>query len=858
MLSCVLPMTTPLLLRDILLNVALWGVLGVTILVGSSDVGRAAEVPEGAAILQQLRSFATLGSVLYVAAHPDDENTQVITYLARGRGYRTAYLSLTRGDGGQNVLGSQLGEALGVARTQELLAARRLDGGRQFFTRAKDFGYSKSADETLRIWDRQAVVGDLVRVIREFRPDVIITRFSPKAAPTHGHHTASAVLAVEAFGLSADPTAFPEQLRELRPWQARRIVHNIGLGAAAANPGAGMAIAGAPASVPDGPGVVKLEVGGRDPVSGESFASIAARSRGMHKTQGFGIGGSPVNEGSRIEPFVLLAGDPPTKDLLDGVDTTWNRVPGGAEIARAVEEAIAKFKVQDPAASVPALLALRRRVAALPTDPVVSDKREQLDRIIQACLGLEVDTVADRAEVVPGETLKLRHTAVVRSRISVRWTAVRYPAARRTINMSLQLHPNRPVARGASQLVPAGAAPSQPYWLRTEGTAGLFDVDDPSFIGRAENSPTFPLDYVFEVGGQTLVIAGEAMPAADSARPALRRRLEVIAPVSLRFVAGAELFAPGAARPLTVELTAARARVAGTVQLDPATGWTVTPASQPFRLTAPGEHARFTFTVTAPAQLTAASLGASVEINGRRFNQQRLEVRYDHLPLQLLQPPARARAVSLELATRGRHVGYLPGAGDDVPAALEQMGYEVTSLTGADLTPEQLRGLDAVVIGIRAFNVRTDLAERLPALFAYVEAGGTLIAQYNTLDGLREGWLAPFQLRLSRDRVTDEHAPVTILTPEYPVLTTPNRITAADFEGWVQERGLYFPDQWDERFTAILASADAGERPLKGGLLVARHGTGYFVYTSLAWFRQLPEAVPGAYRLFANLVSLGK
>jgi hypothetical protein len=251
-------------------------------------------------------------------------------------------------------------------------------------------------------------------------------------------------------------------------------------------------------------------------------------------------------------------------------------------------------------------------------------------------------------------------------------------------------------------------------------------------------------------------------------------------------------------------------------------------------------------------------LGASLEINGRRFNQQRVEVHYDHLPRQLLQPPARVKAVSVELATRGHHVGYLPGAGDDVAAAVEQMGYEVTTLTGADLTPERLRGLDAVVIGIRAFNVRPDLAERLPALFAYVEAGGTVVVQYNTLDRLREGWLAPFHLRLSRERVTDEQAPVTILAPEHPVLTTPNRITAADFEGWVQERGLYFPDQWDERFTAILASGDAGETPLKGGLLAARHGTGYFVYTSLAWFRQLPEGVPGAYRLFANLVSLGK
>src|SRR5437763_4660161 len=503
-------------------NVRVYAAVGVAVLMSASSISHAGQITTGAAIFQELRSFATMASVLYVAAHPDDENTQVITYFARGRGYRTAYLSLTRGDGGQNLLGPQLGESLGVARTQELLAARRLDGGRQYFTRAKDFGYSKNAEETLSVWDRQAVLGDIVRVIREFRPDVIITRFSPKPAPTHGHHTASAVLAVEAFRLAADPAAFPEQLSTLRPWQARRIVHNVGLGAAAANPGAGMAVAGSPANVPDGPGVVKLEVGGRDPVSGESFASIAARSRGMHKTQGFGIGGAPVNEGSRIEPFVLLAGDAATNDLLDGVDTTWTRVPGGADIARSIDEAIAKFNARDAAARVPGLLALRRRLAALPEDPIVSDKRQQLDRIIQACLGLEVDTVVDRAEVVPGETLKLRHTAVVRSRVPVRWTAVRYPSAHRAINRAVELRPNQPVVREASQVVPAGMPPSQPYSLRTEATAGPVDVDDPSLIGRAANPPTFPPEYVLALGGQTLVIPGPPLPAAAPAKPTPR------------------------------------------------------------------------------------------------------------------------------------------------------------------------------------------------------------------------------------------------------------------------------------------------------------------------------------------------
>jgi LmbE family N-acetylglucosaminyl deacetylase len=851
-------MAWSLVVRASLRSVPVCAAVGVAVLVIACSSSHAVEVSTGAVILQELRSFATTGSVLYVAAHPDDENTQVITYFARGRGYRTAYLSLTRGDGGQNLLGPQLGEALGVARTQELLAARRLDGGRQYFTRAKDFGYSKNAEETLGVWNRRAVLGDIVRVIREFRPDVIITRFSPEPAQTHGHHTASAVLAVEAFRLAADPTAFAEQLGDLKPWRARRIVHNVGRGIATANPAAGVAIGGLPADVPDGPGVAKLDVGGRDPASGESFGSIAARSRAMHKTQGFDITAPPLNEGSRVEAFKHLAGDMATGDLFAGIDTTWARIPGGAEIARSIDEAIGGFNAHDVAAAVPALLAIRHRLAALASDPLVADKRAQLDRIIQACIGLEVDSVVDRAEVVPGESVKLHHRAVVHSRVPVRWTAIRQPGGHGALSNALDLRPDQPVIRETSWVVPAGTSPTQPYWLRGEGTAGTFAVDDPALVGRPEDPPVLPLEYAFEVGGQRLVIPGEPMAAGDPGHSALSRRLTIIAPVSLRFIAGVQLFPPGASRPVAVEVSAARAGAAGTVHLDAPAGWTVTPGAHRFRLGAPGEHARFTFMVTAPARRMTAALDASVEINGRRFAQERVEVRYAHLPLQLLQPPARAKLLAVDVATRGHRVGYLPGAGDEVPAALEQMGYAVTSLTGADLTPERLRGLDAVVIGVRAFNVRTDLAERLAALFAYVEAGGTVVAQYNTLDRLREAWLAPFQLHLSRDRVTDEQAPVTILAPGHPVLTTPNRITPADFDGWVQERGLYFPDRWDERFTPILACSDAGEAPLKSGLLVARHGNGHVVYTSLAWFRQLPEGVAGAYRLFANLVSLGK
>jgi len=825
----------------------------VSLLVALAASSLAAESLPAAAILQDLRSFREMGSVLYIAAHPDDENTQLIAYLARGRHYRTAYLSVTRGDGGQNVLGPEFDEELGVIRTQELLAARRIDSGRQFFTRAIDFGFSKNYRETLSIWDRQQVLSDMVRVIREFRPDVLITRFSPQPGNTHGHHTASAVLAIEAFKLAGDPKAFPEQLGDLTPWQPKRVLLNAGGFGRGGGGGGSNAV-----------GVIQIEAGGNDPVSGESFAEIAGRSRAMHKTQGLGNfgGGGRGGGGPRLESFQLLGGEPATNDILDGVDTTWGRVSGGAEMGKLTDEVITKFNPQDLVASVPALLTLRSRLTALTTkDPVVIEKRAQLDRILQACLGLEVKTVIPQAEVVPGEVLKLHHSVIVRSSIPVRWLAVRYPNIKNMSedSKSMELRRDQAAIREATQTLPANTPLTQPYWLREEHTTGMFRVDDPSLIGRPENPPAFPLEEVFEVGGQTLVIPDEPVEVTtDPTKGEIDRRLDVIAPVSLKFASDVRLFAPGAARPVEVDVTAFRADTAGTLQLEAPAGWKVTPATQSFRLKAIGDRARFTFTVTAPQQPATAGITARAEIKGARFSSRRVEIRYDHIPVQLLQPPARVKAVSLDLAIRGRQVGYLPGAGDSVAEGLEQMGYTVTQLTGADLTPERLKNFDAVVIGIRAFNTRTDLGPQMTNLFAYVDAGGNVIVQYNRPNGLQVDKLAPFDLRLSGARVTDENAPVTFLAPDHPALNAPNKITSADFEGWVQERGLYFPNQWDEHFTPIIACSDPGEVPLKGGLLVAKYGKGYFVYTGLAFFRQLPAGVPGAYRLFANLVSLGK
>jgi hypothetical protein len=534
---------------------------------------------------------------------------------------------------------------------------------------------------------------------------------------------------------------------------------------------------------------------------------------------------------------------------MDGIDLTWNRVPGGAALIPLIDEAVAKFNPADPSASVPALLAIRTKLAAVPTDPLVADKRAQLDRILQACLGLQVEATIEQAEVVPGEKIAIKTAGPV---LPYSNSVPRY-----------YVNGRRVAAVGDADkdiiTIPADTPLTQPYWLREEGAAGIARVSDPSLIGLPENPPSVRVEVEYAIGAQTLILSTEPVFVSGGTR----RRLDIIPPVSLALNSEIFLLAPGTTKAVTVEVTAARTVNAGVLRLEAPAGWSVAPAQQNFHLPNVGDKARVIFNVTAPVQPDSGRLTATAEIDGHRYSNQRQKIRYDHIPVQLLQPPARARVVSFELATRGLNVGYLPGAGDYVAKCLEQMGYIVRPLTGADLTLEKLTGLDAVVIGVRAFNERTDLKDNLPGLFAWVEAGGTVIAQYNRPNGLKAPQLGPYPLSIEGPapalRVTDETAPVKFIATDSLALNGPNRIGPADFEGWVQERGAYFPSSWDnDRYTALLTMSDPGEAPLKSSILVARHGKGYYVYTGLAFFRQLPAGVPGAYRLFANLVSLGK
>lgn len=802
------------------------------------------EPAPGAALRQQLASFATTGTLLHVAAHPDDENTHLITYFARARGYRTGYLSLTRGDGGQNEIGPEFDAKLGVARTQELLEARKLDGGVQFFTRAIDFGYSKSAEETLRFWDRREVLGDVVRIIRQFRPDVIVTRFSPRGGGTHGHHTASGMLGVEAFQLAADPAAYPEQIAEgLRPWQARRVVLNSG--------GSGRG---------GGEGGLRLDIGGADPATGEGLGTIAGRSRARHITQGFGSfgargGGSGPNEQS----FTVLGGEPATRDLFDGVDVTWGRYgPAGVELAAAIEAVRRDFRPEQPAASVPALFALRRRLEALTADALIADRRRQLEGIIQECLGLRAQATADRAEVVPGAALRWNLELFAGAAAAVRLRSVRL-GERELPEARGEVLPGGVWRLQTEADVSADQPLTHPYWLREEGAAGLFTVADRKLIGRAEDPPAFSWTFVVELGGEqlSLVVPGEAAETGE--RVGRRRGVAIVAPVVFQLVHEVELFAPGATREVQVKLTREGAPLAGRLVAEAGEGWKAEVPASEFRAGS-GAPATVAVRVTAPAAGGTARLRLLAEVGGRRYAGQRAEIRYPHLAPQVLQPPAVVRLVAADVRVNARQIGYLPGAGDDLERALIQLGCRVRQLQGKDLSPAGLAGLEAVVIGVRAFNERDDLAANLPGLFAWVQQGGTVVAQYNRPNGLAAPNLGPHALSIQGPapqlRVTDERSPVTFLLPAHPVLNTPNRIGPEDFAGWVQERGAYFPSSWDEqRWEAVLALADPGEAPLRSGLLVAKHGRGRYVYTGLAFFRQLPAGVPGAYRLLANLLS---
>ncbi|MFI5118941.1 MAG: PIG-L family deacetylase, partial [Thermoanaerobaculia bacterium] len=812
-----------------------------------------------------------VGGVLYVAAHPDDENTAFLAWASREKLVDAGYLSMTRGDGGQNLIGTESGELIGVLRTQELLAARRLDGAKQFFSRAIDFGYSKGPEETLRIWGKEQVLADTVRVIRTFRPDVIVTRFPATGEGGHGHHTASAILAEEAFKAAGDPSRFPEQLDTLTPWQPKRLLWNVFR-------------FGGDTPRKEVPGQITADLGAYNALLGRSYTEIAALSRNMHKSQGFG---SAERRGTWLNDFQNIAGVPAEKDLFEGIDLSWKRIEGGEKIGLLLKGAADSFDPLEPSAVVPALAkayALVDGVAAAARDgvnspskrisestprdgskrgegpkqmdPLLARKRHDIADAIRACLGIWVEAVASEPSAAPGASVKVSTMILNRSsrQAALESVAVTWAGAP---GEGGALATNEPLRREISLTLPGDIDTTQPYWLREPPGKGLFTVTDPALIGLPENPSPLVARFTVRVDGVAIPFeAPVVFRRTDPVKGEIYRPFVITPPVMATF--DEKVYAFGTEKPKKVRVTlTSGAAVSGVLRLRTEAGFVASPAEVPFAFTARGEEKAVAFTVTPPAAASAATLTAEAVVNGKVHSRGLVRVDYPHIPLQTLFPPAEAKVLRLDVKAPHAPVGYVMGSGDEVPDALRQMGYTVTLLTDDELENGDLSRYAAIVTGIRAYNTRPRLKLAQTRLLDYVGKGGTLLAQYNTLGDLVTEQLGPYPFKISRDRVTVEEAPVKFVNPASSLLLFPNRLTAADFDGWVQERGLYFPGTWDPRYETAIETHDPGESDKPGGLLYARHGKGAFVYTGYAFFRQLPAGIPGAYRLFVNLVSAG-
>ena len=808
-------------------------------------------------IEQSLHKLNELGSVLMIGAHPDDERTPVLAYFARGRHMRTAYLSATRGEGGQNLIGSEQGAQLGIIRTQELLAARRIDGAEQFFTRAIDFGFTRTPEETLQKWGRERLLSDMVWVIRSYRPDVIILCFTGTPRDGHGQHQASSIVGKEAFEVAGDPTRFPEQLKYVQPWKAKRLALSVFNFPPQGQPGLP---AGAAPPQPDGPPLptgprVNDDTGAFNPVLGYSYEEIAGMSRSQHRSQGMG---NVPRVGSVESGYVILSGAPTTKDLFDGIDTTWNRLPGGAAVGAILAEAIRAFEPAHPEKVAPALVKARALIAAI-NDPLAKIKLAELDEAIASCAGLYVEAQAREPEVTPGAKLAVTTTLLDRSSVPIRLEGARFegmftgdlPVEAATLEF------NKNKVLKAERQVPGSQPYTQPYWLLKAPSNDVYTVDDQTKIGLADNPPILQVRLRLSLDGTPFELVRPVQYRyADRAQGERVRPLVVIPPVAVNLPEAVAVFPNADSRKVEVSVRANVAKAEGSVRLEVPMGWKVEPKSSPFHIPSAGEQQELTFTITPPQTDTTAWLQAVASVAGRDIDSGVQVISYPHIPDQTLLITSDVKLVRADIHVTAHKIGYIMGAGDEMPDALRQMGVDVTLLSQSDLEKGDLTRFDAIVAGVRAYNVRPDIRTNQQRLLDYVKSGGVYIVQYNTGDtSLNVGPYAFTAPPGSKYRVTVEESPVTFTHVDSRLLQAPNHITPKDFDGWVQERGLYFASKWDPRYETVLSTKDPGEEAIAGGELWTHYGKGVYIFTAYSWFRQLPSGVPGAYRLFANLLS---
>ncbi|WP_304145487.1 PIG-L family deacetylase [Mesoflavibacter zeaxanthinifaciens] len=791
-----------------------------------------------------------LGTVLYVAAHPDDENTRLISYMSNHVKARTAYLSLTRGDGGQNLIGPEIRELLGVIRTQELLAARSVDGGEQRFTRANDFGYSKHPEETLNIWDKDQVLSDVILAIRQFKPDIIINRFDHRTpGTTHGHHTTSAMLSVEAFDLANNPNMYPEQAKTYGTWQPKRQFFNTSWWFYGSEENFEKA---------DKSKLLNFDIGVYYPSKGLSNNEIAALSRSKHLCQGFG---ALTQRGSQTEYIELINGDLPKDktNLFEGIDTSWNRVKGGKTIGDILKKVETNFNFENPSTHVIDLLLARQLIQQLDNEYWKNYKTQEIDAIIEACLGLYLEASASTPTASAGETITLNIEAVNRSPINMELVSYQLSTDKTATLKALPLKNNDKQNLEQSLTIPKNMQPSSPYWLNKKGTLGMYNVEDKNLIGKPETPRPISVTFYLTINNQPFSVTKPIVYRYSKPdKGELYRPFEIIPEASAKISEKVIIFDTDQQKDISVIVKAGRDNLNGFVQIAHPNNWSVFPEKQNIDIKYKGETQTLTFTVIPPKNQNEGLITPMVHVDEDVYTRELVEIDYEHIPYQTVVLPSESKVVRLDIKKRGENIAYIEGAGDVVPESLRQIGYNVMVLKPEDITAERLSAFDAVVVGIRAYNINEELKFKQQILFDFVENGGNMIVQYNTNRGLKVDNLSPFELKLSRDRVTDENAEVTLLAKDHPILNYPNQITKTDFEGWTQERGLYFPNQWSSEFTPILSMKDKGETEKQGSLLVAKHGKGYYIYTGLSFFREFPAGVSGAYRLFANMLSIGK
>lgn len=883
--------------------------------VAAATAGDIRPVPDGkgtSTLAQAVLRLPVVASLLHTGAHPDDENSALVAYVSRGLHARTAYLSLNRGEGGQNLIGPELYDAIGVIRTEELLTARRYDGAEQFFTRTYDFGFSKSAEETLKYWNHdEMLLSDVVRVIRRFRPDVIVSVFADSPRDGHGHHQAAGRITREAFYVAADPDRFPEHLRDgLRPWQARKLYIN--------NTRASF----------DSIDSLVVDVGTYSPVLDRSYRELGLAGRSMHRSQDMGTlqPKGPATTKIKLVAKPGMADADGDAHLFDGLDTTFMRfhalagpvagkIPGFAgrleRLDALAREAVDAYRPLDPPAVLDPVLEGLRMIRALRNDlelgglPAVvladmlfllDQKEEDFANAAVLALGMAFEVLTSDDRVVPGNLLGVHLVLLNRSARPVRvtnlaldvpegWTAAPDPVPARPARPPGRFGPTGPPgppgspspSRQTSDIgynesfaenwrveVPPDAGLTRPYWRRRSLNNPRVVVDDTALIGL----PWSPQPVI---GRARLLVDGVEIeirrPAqyrfADRAFGEIRRELQVVPALSVTMDPQVVVAPSGRESPLRFSVSVVSnvdGGIEGGLSLEAPDGWEVSPGEVPLSFAGRGQAATYNYTVipARDAQDGAYGVRAVAKAGGNEYREGYEVIAYPHIePRHLYRGSASVVQVARVDLPDDLRVGYIMGTGDQVPLVLEQMGLSVRLLTGEDLATADLDAFDLIIAGIRAYEVREDLIAVNQRLLDYVEAGGVYIVQYNKYAfNLDQYGPYPFQIKRPHDRVTREDAPVDILVPDHPVFNRPNRITDADFEGWVQERGLYFQGEWDPRYTPLMASQDPGEPPRAGGLLEARYGKGRYIYTGYAWFRQLPAGVPGAVRLFANLIGL--